>query len=303
MPETFLIWGDSGDGKTSLIGDFAWTLFKEAGLRTRLYCLDGGGWGSIQPEVEMGAIEPIDALGAQYPWEFLDEMVAGKVPNQQEGAKPAWIPDWLGGKIGAWAFEGLTAVGDLLLRDLAQKSAKGIRIGGDPPVLFKDGGVTVGGNNQGHYGVVQRRIADLVAKSQLLPGFIIWTALALRATDDNRRITVLGPQLAGKALTAAAPRWFGNTLRIGQFPTGPGKPRERRLYFQDHEDPENPGIKCLAKVRAAKEFPLNDLGYVTPPRLHLILAGIEESQRKRHAQMAAELAALSSTPTAGVTHP
>jgi GTPase SAR1 family protein len=81
---SILLYGDSGDGKTALIGELAEYLFRTERKVTRLYNADPGGWATIQPYVNLGIIELIDCLAIPQPWEWLDAISRGKVPTRNE---------------------------------------------------------------------------------------------------------------------------------------------------------------------------------------------------------------------------
>ena len=150
-------------------------------------------------------------------------------------------------KIGLVAYEGITGFSEKLLDNQADRSAKGEKIGGDIAVRFKDGNVDVGSNTQSSYGVAQRRIKQAVEASRLLPvDYVIWTAHKDRGTDDMKRVPVFGPKLAGHAATDDAPRWFGQTFSVTDWPV-PGKNGaievEKRIYVSNYYEDFNATTK------------------------------------------------------------
>lgn len=312
--ESILLYGDSGDGKTALIGEFAEDLFiKTGGKKTRLYAGDPGGFRTIQPYVNLGIIDVVDLRGRPYPWEWLDAISKGKVPDNAG----RWILDRdRNANIGAWAFEGATAFGDTLLQDAARKAKDGIQVGGQPAPRFveraapaagggpssgvvaaasahghnnsidlgsvsagtsahnnlrsgegnasvpggtgsngttpPDVGYVVTGNSPAHYGQAQSQLQMAIHESFYLPGVVIWTATARRASDNDAPTNqVLGPQFIGAKQTSEAPRWFVYTFRVSAEPANAllKQAGKHRLILEDHLDPLSPGAKGLGNNR------------------------------------------------------
>lgn len=261
---SFLIFGDSGDGKTALIGEFAKWVFKESGgkidpstkkavggKRTRVYSADSGGWQTIQPIVDVGIVEVIPMLLIPNAFSWIDKIAKGMVPEERivNGKKLISWTQKLDG-IGCIAFEGITAFSDCLMHNMADKAAAGINIGGDGAFNFTDGDRVIGSNNRGHYMQAQSGVSRAVATSQWqLPNdmFCIWTAMARRGEDENTS-SVLGPQAAGKALTHDLPRWFTYTFRLSAEPQEDGTVKHK-MYLEDHKDKMLKGAKGLGNSR------------------------------------------------------
>ena len=154
-------------------------------------------------------------------------------------------------KIGLVAYEGITGFSEKLLDNQADRSAKGEKIGGDIAVRFKDGSVDIGSNTQSSYGVAQRRIKQAVEASRLLPvDYVIWTAHKDRGTDDMKRVPVFGPKLAGHAATDDAPRWFGQTFSVTNWPVAGknGTTVEKRIYITNYYEDFNPTTKDVEHI-------------------------------------------------------
>jgi hypothetical protein len=252
--KTVLLYGDSGDGKTALVGEMAeWVRAKE-GKRTRLASSDRGGLETIRPYVDLGIIEVVE-LGESDPWVWLNKVSRGYI---REGGK--WILDpKRNAEIGLWAFEGMTSIADALMQSLAVKASQGTNVGGGGNVNFsvtaEGETVKIGGNNQAHYGVVQTRIVEEVWQSQRLPGWCLWTAAAKRDEDPNAAGKVLGPAIAGKALTGEVPRWFVYTFRVAAVPGAAGTAERHILYLGDHQDINSGGAKGLGNTRVPLDAP------------------------------------------------
>lgn len=154
--------------------------------------------------------------------------------------------------VGLWAFEGLTAFGELMLRRL-----RSIDSGGGLSV--KDGDTKISQPGQQHYGMAQSYIAQYVANSRSLPSdLVMWTALELKSDDDGKPL--YGPMLPGKKLTAQCIPWFTDVLHLDALAkrgkSGVEKDDngmeilERKLFLMPHFPPDNPGYKFAAKTSA-----------------------------------------------------
>src|SRR5688500_1136605 len=78
--KTILLYGDTGTGKTPLIGQYAEEKFKKTGLKTRVYTGDPGGWITIRPHVKAGIIEIVNLVDMPRPWEWMGQITKGKIP-------------------------------------------------------------------------------------------------------------------------------------------------------------------------------------------------------------------------------
>lgn len=252
-----LLYGETGAGKTPMVGELAEYIYKTEQKKTRLYTSDRGGLETIVPYIDLGIIETQPLVGD--PWIWLHKAARGFVFDPTRNK-------WVDGKrddIGLYAFEGLTSIADALMQNLAKKAADGVNIGGGGNINFTvaDAGesIKVGGNNQSHYGVVQTRITEEVWESQKLPGWLMWTATLSRDPDQSTA-QVLGPQIAGKALTGEVPRWFVYTFRITVIPPPAGSSAKERhiLYLGSHQD-QGAGAKGMANMRRPLDAdPLTD---------------------------------------------
>lgn len=239
QPRTLLVWGDTGDGKTALGGELAELLYlygrSPAGkpLRTRLYSADEGGVETIRPYIEVGIVEPVLLGRRPKPWEWLHEIVQGKKLDPSG----KWVPG-LDEDIGMWMFEGATSMGEALRNAISGADNRA----GMMPSMAAD--------KDAHgksYGLAQDRMGDSVKLSFALPGLKLWTARARRGEDDAA-MTVLGPQVVGKALTAEMPSWFHYTFRVMAVPGDPllGRKEAHKLFLGDHVDR---GLKGLGNQR------------------------------------------------------
>lgn len=249
--KSILLYGDSGDGKTSLLGEFSEWIYKNTGKKTRLYSSDRGGAETIRPYIDLGIIDLITLDND--PWVWLNCAVQGKI---KVGGK--WVTS-ITDDIGFYAFEGMTSIADELMSSLAKKAGQGVNIGGGSSTSFKasDSGenLTISGNNMSHYNVVQMRVLEEVWKSQQLPGWTAWTAAVKRDEDPNASGKILGPAVAGKALTAELPRYFTYSFRVSAVPASLGGKEKHILYMGDHTDLAAGNSKGLGNTRNPLDAP------------------------------------------------
>jgi hypothetical protein len=154
--------------------------------------------------------------------------------------------------VGLYAFEGLTAFGELMLRRLRQVD-KG---GGNS---IKDGETTISNPGMQHYGMAQSYISQYVTNSRQIPFDVLWTALELKSDEDGKPL--YGPALPGKKLTALCIPWFTDVLHLDAIAKVDGKGLrlkdsngqeilERKLYLMPHFPPDNPTQRFAAKTSA-----------------------------------------------------
>ncbi len=241
---TILLFGPTGAGKTAQIGEVAEYYYKSNKQITRLYSCDPGGWLTIAPYVELGIIELVPYFGDS-PWHWLDAAVQGK--KLVDGK---WVPG-IDKKIAIYAFEGMTSISDKIMLWMAHASGKGVNIGGGGAFNFTVGEgadkLKIGSSNQAHYGVAQQQIYDKCAQSQQLPGVVLWTAGDKRGEDDANG-GVVGPQLAGKALTGEVPRWFNLTFRVAAE-ANMGQATKHVLYTDAHMEMNAKMAKGISNAR------------------------------------------------------
>ncbi len=294
-----ILLSDTGEGKTTQIGAMALWHFKRTGgfidpqaqkavggQRTVLYSGDFGGWGVVKPLIALGIIRLIDLTQFPNIFELLDTIASCKVPN----AAGEWVE--AGPEIGHFAYDSGTSLAHLSMLDLSNQAANGGNVGGAPGYKFKSGDFTVAGSTQTHYNVAQNAILKAVAKSQVsTPGLVTWTFRLRRAEGDMGAI--VGPQIAGSALTPELPAWFNYCFRLSkvvQF----GQPNKVILYNDQHVDSSNPTTKVLANGRV----PLG----ATPPDVIQDPANVPKMIELLEAADAESLAAITKScppPTGG----
>ena len=168
-----------------------------------------------------------------------------------------------------------------MMSHMTQAEAAGKIKVSSQPMKFRDGGTDYGSPSQAHYGNVQMRIEDFVGYSKGLRGkYILHTALELKATDDNTRLPLYGPDISGKAKTPVAPAWFDDCLHL--YVTGAGGLKKgavaRVMYLVNHF--EDDGIPYVAKNRGDYNAPLPDRLEGDKCDLGRFMEMLEESHKK-----------------------
>lgn len=240
-----LYYGASKTRKTTNIGIAALYVWRKYGLKTRLLTADTGGYEPIDTLVDEGIIEPFLLVPRAYPLETIDQICQGMWPTDPaDPASKLERSKWEG--IGLMAIEGLTSIGDLVMR---MWSSRGQKLSQDPNFQYKDGETTYSGSNMSYYGEIQNRIYDLVVKSSMLPvKRVIWTALEGTGEDKSSGISnvVLGPAIAGKKATGKCGAWFGNMLhfdlveeegKLNPLTKSIDTVQKVVMYLQPHIDP------------------------------------------------------------------
>lgn len=224
MPQvgrTIALCGETGSGKTTLAGEYAKHIRKTRGLNTVLHSSDRGGFDSISSLVRLGVITP-DVLGpGDDPWLWIADAVKGS-----------------GEGIGLHIFDGGTSISEALLSAAAKSP---FLIGQRPnqklTVTKGDRTLSVGTNTDAHYGVVQSFMLDQIWQSTylILQGIdVLWT-FGVHRSEEQDRTPVIGPKLAGKALTAAIPKWFNFFFHLSSIPVDDDVPRHV-LHLTEHSE-------------------------------------------------------------------
>jgi hypothetical protein len=268
MAESCILYGVSGSTKTSQIVHFAKWVYETTGKRTRLITGDGGGFKPIEDSglVDVGVVDVFDYSACDFPLATLRRLSKGHWPYRVKGADgkvevkiiPTPIAKWA--EVGAYAVEGASSISDMLLSHVASQEEKVMF----ENVRYEEDGEVFGSNNEGHYGLVQKEIFNMVMAMKALPvDYVVWTALVGKGDDKKTRETLYGPQIAGNAKTPVAPQWFGTCLHLHQFMNeikeeGTGITTYQNhpvAFFVNHPD-EQTGIRYLAKPRCApSEYP------------------------------------------------
>lgn len=287
-----LLYGRTRSGKSTQIGEMAEYVQGKMGKKTLVYSVDKGGVGPIRPHVGMGLID-LCLIEETDPWIFMNKASKGLVRGKDGKWTPANLSDY-----GMVAFESLTGFSDLFMNDLAAKSAQNVNIGGQAGVSFvvtdsvTNESMKIGGSNMAHYNVVQTRILDEFWRSQRLNApYIMWTASATRDEDPNSSGKVIGPAVAGKALTSELPRHADLCFRIDCVPAQAGKPERHILYLGNSVDLAAGNATSLGNTRVpmgAKDLPPT----IEPASLVKALELIEAAEKEAEGVIKQKMEAL-----------
>lgn len=276
---TILMYARSRGGKTTQIGELAKYVYKTLGLKSLVYSIDKGGIGPLVPYIDLGVVDLVEQEGSN-PWIFMNKVSTGHI----RGADGKWVKADLS-KYGMVAIESMTGFSDAFMNDLALQASQGTNIGGAANVSFTVNGdgesMKIGGNNMGHYNVVQNRILDEVWRSQKLNiPFLVWTASSSRDEDPNASGKVIGPAIAGKALTAEMLRHFDLTFRLDCLPASQGKAERHILYLGNSVDITAGNAVGLGNTRVPLAQGVKDLpASIEPASIVKALELIEEAEK------------------------
>jgi len=148
-------------------------------------------------------------------------------PNETNPDKINMVPmDYH--KVGGIAVEGWTSISQVIMRYLPDK---GISVGGENrnkadanmafrQQVYRNGKlvtVSFGSNTRGDYGFVQNSLYGQVMNYNSLPvWYVLYTALEAKSEDEDR-VTVYGPSIAGKKATSQCGAWVGDLLHAQDF--------------------------------------------------------------------------------------
>lgn len=272
---TFCLYGESGSGKSTQIGELAKYVYKKTKKKTILNTSDRGGFDSLGALVRKGIVVANELGETDDPWIYIDDAASGRSLTDE---------------IGCVAFDSGTSLGESLLSACSHAE---FQIGQQRTQKFAvskgSRSLNVSINNEAHYGVVQGFLLDAIWKSTWLTrrGIdVIWT-FGVHRGEEQDRTPIIGPKLAGKALTASIPRWFRYTFRLDLI-TQENESPIHRLYLS-----AQPELAGLGKAFGNARYPLGVTPlppYVEPASLPVALDLIEKGQAEADAQLEAEFA-------------
>lgn len=230
-----LYWGPPGSAKSTAIAHLIKQLFIQTGKVSRV--LIGDGSAATYEDmglVDVGAVQLMDYTIRDWPISTLEQLAEGCWPVDPLDPKSPLKPltQEIASNLGITGIEGLAMAGNYIMGDkkgaLAYRSGQGEKIGQDSPIKIIDAdldaagrpkpgtgsGRTYGGNPISHYNVGQLRLAGVIERSKMLPGWVIWTSHEKVAENKLTGEKIIGPQGVGEASTPNMPRQFGNTLHF-----------------------------------------------------------------------------------------
>lgn len=235
MPEKWIdcYFGQSGTGKSESAAAVIEAIFNETGKKARVAVGDGSA-ATYAGLVDAGVVELADYSIRDWPLSTMTQFCQGYWPEDPLDPKSKMIamtPAKLA-ELGIYVFEGLSVGSNYIMGDkkggFAARAALGEKIAGDSPIQLIDlerdklgntvantgPGLAFGGVTLGGYGHAQRRMLGFIEHSKALPGWVIWTAHEKAAEDKVSNQKIIGPEVAGGALTANLSRVFNNTLHF-----------------------------------------------------------------------------------------
>lgn len=224
--KTVLLYGQSGVGKTNQLFRLAKWLLKKAHktntkARVRLIHADGGGWTPFEDSgyIERGWVEAFDVSNRVEALADIRRLGDGYWPVNIGTKKEVFdrsnvcvTKDWE--NIIAYFVEGITSISMNWLDHFADQEAG---MGFKHSWIIQEAEYIIGGQDKGHYGIVQKEVHKLVvhAFNTLPVPWVFWSALATgKATDPSTKEYIIGPECAGTAVTHKIPSWLGTTLYL-----------------------------------------------------------------------------------------
>lgn len=230
LGRTIALYGLTGTGKSTQAGQHAKRIQKLHNKKTRLVAADMGGQDSIQPLIDLGVISEVNLMPEDVdPWTWINSQVSGPIN-----------PD-----IGLVIYDSGTGMSEALMSNAAKLATQGVKIGTQPAAKFNvPGGMAIGANTESHYLVVQTFMMDAIWKSTWLARKgvdVLWTFGEHRAENPNEA-AIVGPQLAGKALSGKLPKWLRYTLRLVTEADLGGGPPKHVMYIQEKSELNGQGM-------------------------------------------------------------
>lgn len=238
-----LYYGQPGTSKSEAVARVA-EIATQSGKKARFIIGDGSA-PTYEHLVLDGRAELMEFTHRDYPTKTLRRLAEGWWPaDLSDPHSPLLPPDHKDNHIldaCLNVFEGLSVGGRYILGmnkgGHAWRAAQGEKLGPDPVVRYIDGDVdklgkpieddsAFGTNGTAHYMAAQQQMVEIVQTSRSLPSHVIWTAHEAVAEQQTNigdlknpvklktGDTIIGPEVAGKALTPIIQRVFGDTLHF-----------------------------------------------------------------------------------------
>lgn len=280
--------GKPASGKSEAIARLIEYLWHTTGKKSRLILGDGS-YLSYEHLIEKGIVDYVEFPQRPYPSKTLVRLAEGWFPQDRNphGSLVPPTSESLEPYI-LCAFEGLSVAGKYIMSmvqgGLAERAAKGEKLGPDPAVSYFDGdidpktgkksddGMSFGTSGTAHYMQTQALLTELVQRTRGLPfKYVLWTAHETVSEQQTNLgdlknpikvktgETIIGPEAGGKALTPVIQRLFNNMLHFQAV----AKARETnldleyRLWTRDHFAVDNASkLRYIACTRGVgKQFP------------------------------------------------
>ena len=270
------LYSDTGGGKTTQAGEFAKYTWKSRKLKSVINSSDKGGVKSIAPLINLGIIKENSIKEDDDPFIWINDAASGVGLDPNE--------------VGLAIFDSGTSMGEAILNHITKLD---YQIGQQRTQKFTVSkgkqNLTVGINNEAHYGVVQGFMLDAIWKSTWLTtkGIdVLWT-FSVHRGEEQDRTPILGPKLAGKALTAAIPKWFNYCWRLASIPQEGEQPKHV-LYTA-----EVPELAGLGHSFGNSRIPLDSSvvipAVVEPASLMTVFDLLDQAEKEAEDKLRVEL--------------
>ena len=272
---TIALFGDTGSGKTAQSGAVAKARFLADRQRTLYVSADRGGFDAIEPLEAVGVMQVVNLDEVDDPWVWINAATSGEMLQPDHGLI---------------VIDSATSVSEFLLNQITKDPQQ---IGQQKTQRFKVGAdkqLTVGANNESHYGLVQSFMLDQIWRSTWLASKgvdVLWT-FGLDRSEKVDASLVIGPKLAGHALTSQIPKWFQFFFRMVSIPVS-GAPARHLLYLQEQPDLNGTGTSFgnpRYPLDATTELP----AVLEPASLVTALTLIEQGQAEADEKLREEFA-------------
>ena len=155
-----------------------------------------------------------------------------------------------------YVVEGTTGIASLLLNHIRNQEEG---VGFKHSFKYEEDGYTIGGLQEGHYGLVQQEMYKMIVQGfSCLPiKYLIFTGLVAKGENKLTRETVYGPKAAGQATTFEIPSWFMDCWHLDtvmEQGKEEGTQVERKVAWYTRHPDKDTGIAYLAKVRTLPEI-------------------------------------------------
>lgn len=278
-PETLMVYGQSGVGKTSIANFLARMMYEDYGLTTRVVSADLGGWGPIEREglISSGIADAFSLTGRIDLLSDTRKLCRGYWPEIVIEDQEFELPDGSTktrkvkrrvlvndpvkfSKVGLYFIDGCTGMSDSLMDFCVTTMPQGDGAIGPQDVSGRyttEDGESIGGNSRGHFNIVQmemHRIFSALGNLKSPVRMVCWTGMVGKGKMKRTGETCYAPQLAGDAKNADVPSWVGDCFHLEEISEQMDEngnvlqEKEVRAYYVNHPDKET-GVNYLCKSR------------------------------------------------------
>ncbi len=292
--DSYLLYGETGSGKTSQLSEIARWLWESLGWRTRLVTGDSGDGPFGNLTDPGGPVESLDlaqvVMHTKYsPMTILNALADSYWPKQDPNSGAYTFTKFVDPTVQCYMFEGFQAFADLVMQDhvnTGRQIAEDV-VGKTPltmPVIGPDGkelalNFSTGQPGRAHYNHVQRYLAaDWLPRTRALPvKLTFFTSHESDGKDDTTDAPILGPALIGQKGVGSLPQKFQDCIHLVRDivvnPQTKKSTMTYRAWFQKHPQ-LGPGGSITTKMWPAKlSYPIPEMAKLLAvyPDSHVVL--------------------------------